>query len=222
MTATKRWCGSNFNPRAREGRDASFCAPSAMMREFQSTRPRGARLRSSFVLPHGHYFNPRAREGRDAASATFGCTRSNFNPRAREGRDTRVNSSCCTVRNFNPRAREGRDQLAAPDAAQRSHFNPRAREGRDGFVESLMLLVAISIHAPARGATLLTYRAHSKTPQFQSTRPRGARHEVQGYINKRREFQSTRPRGARRDSSRNMQEFREFQSTRPRGARPSL
>ena len=55
-------------------------------------------------------------------------------------------------------------------------FNPRAREGRDGqeFVDSDGK-VYVSIHAPARGATLkYSIRVH-KDRMFQSTRPRGAR-----------------------------------------------
>ena len=54
-----------FNPRAREGRDASDVP--VIVREvwFQSTRPRGARR---VQISRGHAvesFNPRAREGRD-------------------------------------------------------------------------------------------------------------------------------------------------------------
>ena len=54
----------------------------------------------------------------------------------------------------------------------------------------------VSIHAPARGATLehITARAVQK---FQSTRPRGAR--LKSALDSRLKilFQSTRPRGAR-------------------------
>ena len=77
---------------------------------------------------------------------------------------------------------------------------------------------------------------------FQSTRPRGARHDVEVIDLPVEEFQSTRPRGARlpdnldrRDvlmvsihaptrgatpSVSMVTEPAEFQSTRPRGARP--
>ena len=54
-------------------------------------------------------------------------------------------------------------------------FNPRAREGRDGRSAFLWKQPhSVSIHAPARGATLLNLRLGAKR-QFQSTRPRGAR-----------------------------------------------
>ena len=56
----------------------------------------------------------------------------------------------------------------------------------------------VSIHAPARGATL--WIAHNPvTSEFQSTRPRGARHDEAYAAADRFQFQSTRPRGARLD-----------------------
>ena len=98
---------------------------------FQSTRPRGARLGLSLIMPCSVSFNPRAREGRDI-----------FLPRdARKGL------------RFNPRAREGRDfgTFVAPDWGW--SFNPRAREGRDTWSAFGSLVGGVSIHAPARGAT---------------------------------------------------------------------
>ena len=98
----------------------------------------------------------------------------------------------------------------------------------------------VSIHAPTRGAT-----GEESVPAscvFQSTRPRGARHPMHSMSAFLILFQSTRPRGARRGgagggaASRavsihaptrgatrwkpeiNMRAW--FQSTRPRGARP--
>ena len=56
-------------------------------------------------------------------------------------------------------------------------FNPRAREGRD-FMKRFMRLrqKTVSIHAPARGATANYLRRRHSQREFQSTRPRGARH----------------------------------------------
>ena len=101
-----------------------------------------------------------------------------FNPRAREGRDLRLRLVFFTdiimfqstrprgARpkfqrlqfpnvGFNPRAREGRDVwqgfLEAPTS---DSFNPRAREGRDRrCLMRCSNFIAVSIHAPARGAT---------------------------------------------------------------------
>ena len=54
---------------------------------------------------------------------------------------------------FNPRSREGSDTgLVAPDHSQ-IHFNPRSREGSDYLDSVCSRDYAISIHAPAKGAT---------------------------------------------------------------------
>ena len=100
-----------FNPRARGGRDAavaaafhqgsrvSIHAPAggathhmphacAIYQEFQSTRPRGARLkRINRILCAELSFNPRARGGRDVRRGRAAHQATRFNPRARGGRD---------------------------------------------------------------------------------------------------------------------------------------
>jgi len=119
-------------------------------------------------------------------------------------------------------------------------FNPRARAGRDQAFGSLRLgLCPVSIHAPARGATLPA-RPRIRPRGFQSTRPRGARHHTRCRyailirFNPRaragRDHEQSRinlyirvsihapARGAtKRDHGNAYHEW--FQSTRPRGAR---
>ena len=56
---------------------------------------------------------------------------------------------------------------------------------------------AVSTHAPARGATIQAARG-SFFPEFQLTRPRGARPQANRYAVAAARFQLTRPRGARR------------------------
>jgi len=77
-------------------------------------------------------------------------------------------------------------------------FNPRARAGRDRIIGEQLLELPVSIHAPARGATL-SIRQALYSVMFQSTRPRGARQTRVSWGEGDREFQSTRPRGARRE-----------------------
>ena len=84
-------------------------------------------------------------------------------------------------------------------ACSPSSFNPRARVGRDGL--------------PGMGKTYLM-------SQFQSARPRGARHGLVSLANTAIMFQSARPRGARRRRCSNTALGLRFQSARPRGARP--
>ena len=100
---------SCFNPRAHAGRDyqsdyfncwlskVSIHAPTrgatqiektkAETRKFQSTRPRGARLRTIALMPICTSFNPRAHAGRDKPSLVLSAKSPCFNPRAHAGRD---------------------------------------------------------------------------------------------------------------------------------------
>ena len=76
---------------------------------FQSTRPRGARLKATSDTSLWLSFNPRARGGRDYTVLTLTEDVAGFNPRARGGRDTRSRRSQSKLCRFNPRARGGRD-----------------------------------------------------------------------------------------------------------------
>ena len=152
-----------FNPRAREGRDSCRLLPSARTRRF----------------------NPRAREGRDAPRAgadqsavgvsihapARGATPGPEHHRLPGPVSIHAPARGATVppptrrspcRRFNPRAREGRDMQHPARQAKRQQFQstrPRGARpedlgrGRDGEL--------VSIHAPARGATIdarLRYR----------------------------------------------------------------
>ena len=55
---------------------------------------------------------------------------------------------------FNPRSREGSDTLAQCAHIGQTDFNPRSREGSDPFLLSKDPQYEISIHAPAKGATV--------------------------------------------------------------------
>ena len=126
----------------------------AGMQMFQSTRPRGARLTE--------------------AASGFTHLATGFNPRARAGRD------CRSIR----RAGRRMFQSTRPRGARPGHramtwrqdgFNPRARAGRDSRSTRADIADRVSIHAPARGATLRRGSSPLCDILFQSTRPRGAR-----------------------------------------------
>ncbi len=114
--------------------------------------------------------------GRDAQWMAVRNVWSCFNPRARMGRDllpklrqnrirkfqstrphgARPPSSSKGHRrypSFNPRARMGRDILDLVICGGETGFNPRARMGRDLRGMGRVDLRAVSIHAPAWGAT---------------------------------------------------------------------
>ena len=100
--------------------------------QFQSTRPRGARLRGKQGQHHHCSFNPRARAGRDTIR---GVEREN---------DEMFQST---------RPRGARPAGSTPEGP-RTGFNPRARAGRDRRRDLRQTrLRVVSIHAPARGAT---------------------------------------------------------------------
>ena len=80
-----------------------------------------------------------------------------------------------------------------------SDCNPRAPCGaRRTLSRVVALLAAISIHAPAWGATVDDL-PRADVLAFQSTRPRGARLTMRVTRSGSLAFQSTRPRGARHD-----------------------
>ena len=126
-------------------------------RAFQSTHPRGVRRTSPRLASDiGIYFNPRTREGCDLYFGTTISRSLDFNPRTREGCDDRPYRGTIRRMDFNPRTREGCDPLAGSRWPRlRPDFNPRTREGCDVHKGMQMLgLRVISIHAPARGATV--------------------------------------------------------------------
>ena len=102
-----------------------------------------------------------------------------FNPRSREGSDVKITkiehngkisihapAKGATKRNiavepvelhFNPRSREGSDTFTAYCSSRCKDFNPRSREGSDVPNNAEVKRIAISIHAPAKGATWQPY-----------------------------------------------------------------
>ena len=144
---------------------------------------------------------------------------------------------------FNPRAREGRDREGGTPAGAGNCFNPRAREGRDRHGgRPRQADEEVSIHAPARGATIDSLAKQQAAAEFQSTRPRGARRLPVDLLDS---FASVSIHAPARGATRVLAEggvrravsihapargatlntfqrktLAPFQSTRPRGARP--
>jgi len=100
-------------------------------------------------------FNPRTREGCDSRGySSTGNTRS-FNPRTREGCDlSKRTLRMVAEQSFNPRTREGCDSTSWHRFTPLLSFNPRTREGCDKDPNDVATEPHVSIHAPARGATL--------------------------------------------------------------------
>ncbi len=100
-------------------------------------------------------FNPRTREGCDVQRQEDPLTKKDFNPRTREGCDAQRGYTARGTGDFNPRTREGCDGSPLVRVCPHRNFNPRTREGCDVFnLAQSVNAFPISIHAPARGATL--------------------------------------------------------------------
>ena len=99
------------------------------------------------------------------------------------------------------------------------NFNPRSREGSDIVCAGLVSRGWISIHAPAKGATVYVC-CFGKGIEFQSTLPRRERRWVARSSPRTFLFQSTLPRRERRRISRKFSSILIFQSTLPRRERP--
>ena len=150
-------------------RDVSIHAPargatawltyvSAMSDQFQSTRPRGARRRACCTdRSRCSRFNPRARAGRDESAPLLVEGQIVFqSTRPRGARRQVLHRSC--IRND--------VSIHAP------------ARGATEAVQQLTVIIEVSIHAPARGATHSHHDMPEWPKQFQSTRPRGARHKL--------------------------------------------
>ena len=121
---------------------------------FQSTRPRGARRSESNVSLHSYCFNPRARAGRDIYNAVAALNIAVSIHAPARGATNRYKNFRHYKRFQSTRPRGAR-RRAVRDSCAMYSFNPRARAGRDIAAVCGYLFGKVSIHAPARGATLL-------------------------------------------------------------------
>ena len=121
---------------------------------------------------------------------------------------------------FNPRPRVGGDLPPVQARSHQERFNPRPRVGGDCNSTRIKIMPEIvSIHAPAWGATRPNRGGAGLDSRFQSTPPRGGRHEWGQWQVVAQGFQSTPPRGGRPVSVLVTRGDGLFQSTPPRGGR---
>ena len=166
-----------FNPRTREGCDPAGLCPALARYRFQSTHPRGVRLLCirwdrmglSFQSTHPRGVrqfrihnlsgwsvfqstHPRGVRRALRYRATW-CKR--FNPRTREGCDDSAGGPKVRQQCFNPRTREGCDVDQRRADRKASTFQSTHPRGvRHKCKASFSAVSLVSIHAPARGATL--------------------------------------------------------------------
>ena len=144
---------------------------------FQSTLPQGERHWTHGQKPQPFHFNPRSRKGSDFINPAIYDQYSHFNPRSRKGSDhstffvkpdKRIFQSTLpqgerqAVKNvgsdvwiFQSTLPQGERQPDRRGPLDLQDFNPRSRKGSDDLVAQVSTIVmTISIHAPARGATI--------------------------------------------------------------------
>ena len=122
------------------------------------------------------------------------------------------------VDSFNPRTHEGCDFSTLTNDQTLFRFNPRTHEGCDCLCLIRDLNLAVSIHAPTRGATTLNTDG-TASGMFQSTHPRGVRHCVYCLKYYLKCFNPRTHEGCDTESLKIRQRFSGFQSTHPRGVR---
>ena len=125
-------------------------------------------------------------------------------------------------RGFNPRTHEGCDRKRSRYKGTLRGFNPRTHEGCDSCDDITCFPKVVSIHAPTRGATLLSSRKNALPTSFNPRTHEGCDFVPHAERNKHYRFQSTHPRGVRLTLPIYFDTFTEFQSTHPRGVRPFL
>ena len=126
-----------------------------------------------------------------------------------------------TLSDFNPRSREGSDNSYDFPGRLLWQFQstlPRGERPLNRYIPTEADY--ISIHAPARGATLYVSIVFRRYPYFNPRSREGSDRPMELNDTVKMIFQSTLPRGERRIKSRRYSMSLLFQSTLPRGERP--
>ena len=210
----------NFNPRSHKGSDyisiaicilifISIHAPTrgatwrrlvglAAQQQFQSTLPQGERriildstrpvVLFQSTLPQGERPGLRRPFPRYLIISIHAPTR---------GATVPSSAAFFSVTDFNPRSHKGSDLRRLRYDQCNHNFNPRSHKGSDLGLGATLTGLAISIHAPTRGATSLAVISVSSYAGFQSTLPQGERRCHKRLYCTHDLFQSTLPQGER-------------------------
>ncbi len=174
----------------------------------------------------GRCFDPRPRTGGDATSWRRLLKRTCFDPRPRTGGDgghparprppdevsirapargaTRLAAAGLRLSpaGFDPRPRTGGDSRHTCRNGDRGRFDPRPRTGGDLWIGMLAIMhEAVSIRAPARGATALAGEVVQRF-EFRSAPPHGGRRSAGAWLLSLLLFRSAPPHGGRRVAGR--------------------
>ena len=173
--ALKLYECDNFNPRSRKGSDHLLLIVLYWINIFQSTLPQGERRISTFAFGDGYSFQSTLPQGERRRVDIFSARCKLFQSTLPQGERLHLHNFYQLPHYFNPRSRKGSDER---------------RRNKD------LVQMYISIHAPARGATLSPVLVRAKDI-FQSTLPQGERREFLEVPEGGELFQSTLPQGER-------------------------
>ena len=170
------WCPTiSIHAPARGATGCVYMPPA--FRPFQSTLPRGERRRMrSSIMRRSVNFNPRSREGSDVDCNAFFLYRQEFQSTLPRGERRKLANSnevdvlisihapargATWVSDMSKQFSPFQSTLPRGERPTRSglssawwNFNPRSREGSDPIIIPQSKQTSISIHAPARGATI--------------------------------------------------------------------
>ena len=156
INAQMQWI-TNFNPRSREGSDVEHGHNLVTKDGFQSTLPRRERRKTkifNYSIPRISIHAPA--KGATPAEALLPAPLRHFNPRSREGSDAShliKSLASSAFQSTLPRRERRKDRVQGLFTHSfQSTLPRRERQSRLGKTQGW---IAISIHAPAKGATTL-------------------------------------------------------------------
>ena len=148
----------SFNPRSREGSDEEGHMLMGRVEQFQSTLPRRERLTPTGYKKRMLSFNPRSREGSDARQLGEILGWRSFNPRSREGSDMPRYLISTMSGKFQSTLPRRERPAHRPDMTLREPWgkfqSTLPRRERPYKTKGFSRQQRVSIHAPAKGATL--------------------------------------------------------------------
>ena len=137
-------------PRGERRDTASETVPGTL---FQSTLPRGERLCMIYICPRHSCFNPRSHEGSDIGQSISLAFARQFHSTLPRGERQTAGTEDTPAKEFQSTLPRGERHKAYILFLVYSCFNPRSHEGSDIKPIYSSSYIAVSIHAPTRGAT---------------------------------------------------------------------
>ena len=194
------WACNNFNPHTREGCDCNaWCELCQIHRISIHTPAKGATCRFTFRYFSRLYFNPHTREGCDVRYLSITSSLCNFNPHTREGCDCRgFQNAADNQAYFNPHTREGCDDIETRGYSMLSDISIHTpAKGATIDNASFSKYENISIHTPAKGATVFHATQAMTITDFNPHTREGCDGALHGSVLGMDKFQSTHPRRVR-------------------------